>query len=345
MNGAKKKVFVGMSGGVDSSVAAALLKEQGYDVHGVFMQGWQNPHFECTWKEDRQDAARVAGILDIPFRVLDFSREYYEKVVAYLIDEYKSGRTPNPDVMCNREIKFGLFYDWAREQGADFVSTGHYIRRDGDCLLAAKDTNKDQTYFLWTLTPEIAAHSLFPVGEYTKPEVRSIAEKYKLPTASKKDSQGICFVGKGSIADFLRDHIKTTRGDIRTADGAKIGEHDGVELFTIGQRHGIGTPGGSGEPYYVAAKDASTGTLTVAQSDSDPTLYKKEIQYQGANWLKAPAAFPFVCEARIRYRAPLALCTVYEDRVVFDNPQRAIAPGQSVVFYRNGELLGGGVIQ
>ncbi len=343
----KKKVFVGMSGGVDSSVAVALLKDQGYDVHGVFMQGWQNPHFECTWKEDRQDAARVAGILDIPFRVLDFSREYYEKVVAYLIAEYKAGRTPNPDVMCNKEIKFGLFYDWARANGADFISTGHYIRRDDDSLLVAKDANKDQTYFLWTLTPEIIAHSLFPVGEYTKPEVRKIAEKYNLPTASKKDSQGICFVGKGSIADFLREHIKTTRGGIHTTDGQKIGEHDGLELFTIGQRHGIGAPGGSGDPYYVSAKDASTGTLTVAQGEDDPALYKKEIAYHSANWLCATpdvAHLGFTCEARIRYRAPLASCIVYENRVIFDKPQRAIAPGQSIVFYRNGELLGGGVI-
>lgn len=340
---ARTKVFVAMSGGVDSSVSAALLKEQGYDVYGIFMQGWQNPHFECTWKEDRQDAARVAGILDIPFRVLDFSKEYYDKVVSYLIAEYRAGRTPNPDVMCNKEIKFGLFYEWAREQGADFVATGHYALIQSGKLYVAEDKNKDQTYFLWTLTPDILKHTLFPIGSIPKPEVRKIAEKFGLPTASKKDSQGICFIGKGSMADFLKDHIEAHKGDIKTSDGVKVGEHPGLEYFTIGQRHGIGLQGGTGT-YYVAAKDISTNTLVVAKGDDDEILYQKEVSYMHPNWITKPRSFPFVAEARIRYRQPLAHCMVYEDRVIFDEPRRAVSPGQSIVFYKNGKVLGGGII-
>lgn len=364
----KQKVFVAMSGGVDSSVAAALLKKQGYDVYGAFMQGWMNPRFECQWKEDRHDAARVAAVLDIPFRALDFSREYYERVVSYLIAEYKAGRTPNPDVMCNKEIKFGLFYRWAGEQGADYIATGHYIKKEEERLFIAEDKNKDQSYFLWTLTPEIISRSLFPIGDYKKSEVRELARAFGLPTAEKKDSQGLCFVGppagRGSMADFLRDHIVTHRGEIKTASGKRVGEHDGIELYTIGQRHGIGVPGGTA-PLYVAEKDSQTATLIVAESDQDPILYQKELLYIKANWIWKPSVqnmeFPFECEARIRYRSPLAKCAVYLDleveppsagKVIFKESQRAITPGQSVVFYKDGpfgnasgkQLLGGGVI-
>ena len=354
----KRKVFVAMSGGVDSSVAAALLQRDGYDVYGVFMQGWSNPHFNCEWERDRRDAARVTAVLGIPFRVLDFSREYYERVVSYLVEEYKAGRTPNPDVMCNKEIKFGLFFDWAIAEGADYVATGHYASIENQFSISnfqfpklkiAKDLNKDQTYFLWTLTKRHLERTLFPIGDYKKPEVREIARSFGLPTASKKDSQGICFVGDGSIADFLRDRIATTRGIVKTASGKIVGEHDGVELFTIGQRHGIGVRGGAG-PYYVAEKNSSTGTLLVAENEHDPALYKKEIPYRDANWLVFDVKhqmfdMPFECEARIRYRQPLAKCTVYEDRVIFDVPQRAVAPGQSIVFYSDGALVGGGIIE
>ena len=342
----RKKVFVAMSGGVDSSVAVAVLKEHGYDVSGVFMQGWTNPNFECNWLSERQDAARVAAVLGIPFRVLDYSREYYERVVSYLISEYKTGRTPNPDVMCNREIKFGLFYKWAMEQGADYVATGHYVRRDGEKLFIAKDSNKDQSYFLWTLTPEIISHTLFPIGEYTKPKVRALARKYGLPTAEKKDSQGICFVGEGNIAHFLKDHIHATRGLIETASGRVVGEHDGVEFYTIGQRHGIGARSGAGEPLYVAEKNMQTATLVVAAEHEKSTLYKNELHFNNTNWLcPTPSVGHLECEARIRYRQPLQKCTVFsEQKVVFEEPQRAVTPGQSVVFYKDGELLGGGVI-
>ena len=360
-----KRVFVAMSGGVDSSVAAALLKEQGYDVRGVFMQGWSNPHFECSWKEDRRDTTRVAATLGIPFQTLDVSREYYDRVVLYLLEEYRVGRTPNPDVMCNKEIKFGLFYRWAMERGADYIATGHYskiqksnVKNQNENskikILIAKDGNKDQSYFLWTLTQDQLRHCLFPLGDYMKSEVRELARKFGLHTADKKDSQGICFVGEGNIADFLRDHITPHRGAVVTADGRTVGEHDGIELFTIGQRHGIGVRGGP-QTYYVAAKDSATATLLVAEGDTDPILYKKEICFRSANWNVGHSVFnkPFRCEARIRYRAPLAPAMVFfdEDRsdcstgkVVFDAPQRAVAPGQSIVFYHNGQLLGGGII-
>ncbi|MEK7150953.1 MAG: tRNA 2-thiouridine(34) synthase MnmA [Patescibacteria group bacterium] len=337
-----KKVYVAMSGGVDSSVSAALLKDQGFDVFGVFMQGWANPRFDCKWQDERQDGIRVAAQLEIPFRALDFSRDYYERVVSYLLEEYQQGRTPNPDVMCNKEIKFGLFYRWAMAQGADFVATGHYVKKQNDKLFIAEDKNKDQTYFLWTLTPDIIKCSLFPVGEYTKSQVREFARSFNLPVAEKKDSQGVCFIGEGSMVDFLRDQIKTHPGEIVTAGGKRVGEHDGIELYTIGQRHGIGSPGG-GATYYVAEKNADTQTLVVAESDQDPILYKQELAYHGANWIEK-INFPFECDARIRYRAPLAKCVVYEDKVIFAEPQRAIAPGQSIVFYKNNQMLGGGVI-
>lgn len=357
-----------MSGGVDSSVAAALLTHAGYDVYGVFMQGWQNPHFECTWKDDRHDAARVAAHLGIPFRTLDFSREYHDRVVSYLIREYTHGRTPNPDVMCNKEIKFGLFFNWAMREGADYIATGHYVRKSKIKnqkseinpklpttnyklstihyqLQTAIDSNKDQTYFLWTLTPNVIARTLFPIGEYTKSQVRELAREFGLPTAEKKDSQGICFVGKGSIVDFLKEYIPGRPGIVETTDGNVVGRHDGVEYCTIGQRHGIGVHGGSG-PYYVAEKDMSAGTIRVAEHSTDPLLYKKETHYCDANWLidVSDVSMPFTCEARIRYRAPLERCTVFDGHVVFDNPVRAIAPGQSIVFYRDGVVLGGGII-
>ncbi len=366
-----KKVFVAMSGGVDSSVAAALLKRatpnnfqklfgrptpegfRGYDVHGVFMQGWSNPRFRCQWKSERQDAARVAAVLDIPFRTLDVSPVYYERVVSYLLDEYRNGRTPNPDVMCNKHIKFGLFFDWAMEQGADFVATGHYarLRRETQIsnfkfqnyqLLSSIDVNKDQTYFLWTLSREHLRHVLFPIGGYLKSEVRSLARSFGLPVADKKDSQGVCFVGEGSMSEFLQDNIAGRRGDIKTKTGKKVGEHKGLEFYTIGQRHGIGSSGG-GTPYYVAQKDAGSGTLLVAESDRDPILYRKEIYFKDAHWISS-IVFPLACEARIRYRQPLAACRVFENRVTFDTPQRAVAPGQSIVFYKNGQVLGGGII-
>ncbi|MFC1595008.1 tRNA 2-thiouridine(34) synthase MnmA [Patescibacteria group bacterium] len=337
-----KKVFVAMSGGVDSSVAAALLKERGYDIIGVFMQGWPHPMATCSWKTERRDAMAAAAVLDIPFLTFDFSNEYYESVVKYTLNEYAAGRTPNPDVMCNKYIKFGFFLKKALELEADYIATGHYVRMDQNLKLSiAKDKNKDQSYFLWTLKQEQLKYCIFPIGDYEKSEVRKLAHKYKLPTADKKDSQGVCFIGQLDMADFLREFIPKKKGNIVTSSGKKVGGHDGLYFYTIGQRHGMDIGGGG--PYFIADKNFDTNTLIVAENENDPILFKKELQFTDANWLHA-VEFPFECEARIRYRQPLQKCRVEKNKVVFEEPQRAIAPGQSVVFYRRNELLGGGII-
>ena len=317
----KRKVIVGMSGGVDSSVAVALLKQEGYEVTGVFMKNWADPRYPCPWQEDRQDAMRVAAILDIPFETWDFSKEYRESVVEYMIREYRMGRTPNPDVMCNSRIKFGAFLQYALKAGADFIATGHYVRLmrksqtnskskiRNSKLVVAKDLNKDQSYFLWTLTQEQLAHSLFPIGDYTKPEVRALAKKFGLPTAEKPDSQGVCFIGEIDVAAFLRDHIPSRRGAVLTASGKKIGEHDGAEFYTIGQRHGIGV--GGGIPFYVAGKDIEMNTLMVAKGPNDNALFSKKLTVESINWISGETPiFPFRCEARIRYRQPLQRASI-----------------------------------
>lgn len=343
----KTRVFVGMSGGVDSSVAALLLKKEGYEITGVFMKNWADPNYPCPWERDRQDAMRVAALLDIPFQTWNFTEEYREAVVSYMIREYALGRTPNPDVMCNQEIKFGVFLKKALASGADFVATGHYVRRKGARLLEAEDKNKDQSYFLWTLTKNQLEHSLFPVGDYTKPEIRKIAKRAGLPTAEKPDSQGVCFVGEIDVAAFLRDHIPARAGKILTAAGKVVGEHDGVSFYTIGQRHGLGV--GGGIPFYVAEKDQKTNTLIVAEGPNDNCLFKKELVAIDLNWMQA-IELPLSCEARIRYRQKLQSCRVEKMkdqsrvRVVFKEEQRAVTPGQSIVFYRRGKMLGGGVI-
>lgn len=341
-----KRVVVGMSGGVDSSVAAALLKKEGYEVTGVFMKNWADPKYPCPWEEDRRDAMRVAALLDIPFQTWDFSKEYRDEVVSYMIREYGAGRTPNPDVMCNREIKFGLFLQKALSIGADFVATGHYVRRVGNTLAIAKDLNKDQSYFLWTLTEAQVERSLFPVGEFTKPEVRAMAKQLGLPTAEKPDSQGVCFVGEIDVAEFLRDHIPSRRGTVRTTAGKVVGEHDGAEFYTIGQRHGLGV--GGGIPYYVTEKNIKTNTVVVAEGPHDNALFGRELIAAEVNWISGAPLLPLDIEARIRYRQPLERARIINHesgiRVIFEQDQRAITPGQSVVFYKEGMMLGGGVI-
>lgn len=336
----RKKVFIAMSGGVDSSVAAALLKKQGnLDVVGIYMKCWGEGEY-CTSERDAEDARLVAEKLNIPFYVFDFTREYREKVFEYMVREYAAGRTPNPDVFCNSEIKFGIFLEKCLALGADFIATGHYAKKVNVALLSAKDKSKDQSYFLWRLNQEQLKRVLFPIGDYLKSEVREMAREFGLPTAKKKDSQGLCFVGNVSFDDFLRECIAKNPGPIMTTSGRKIGEHDGLSFYTIGQRRGIGI--GGGMPYYVAAKEPQTNTLIVAEGNKDEELFKKEIETSGINWIGGESPeLPFECEARIRYRQPLQHCRVElgsetsELRVVFDEPQRAATPGQSVVFYVN----------
>lgn len=362
----KVKVYVGMSGGVDSSLAAALLVEQGYDVTGVYMKNWTSdlPGVKCPWADDLADAKRVAVQLGIDFKVFDFENEYKHKVVDYMIDEYKNGRTPNPDIMCNQEVKFKLFLDAAIEDGADMIATGHYARVlhivvDSDNpeeimgglsakgnLIQAVDANKDQTYFLYRVTGEALGRTLFPIGEFTKPEVRKMAAERGLTTAAKKDSQGICFVGQVGIRDFLSLYVDSKPGDIIDKKSGKIlGRHDGAIYYTLGQRHGLDV--GGGLPYYVVGKDINKNEIYVTTDLNDNTLWKDTVKLTDVHWInEVPCEGKY--KIRMRHRAPLidALLSFDNDDVVLklDNPQRAIASGQSAVIYDNDICLGGGII-
>ncbi len=348
----RKKVFMAMSGGVDSSVASALLLKQGFDVVGCHMKCY---NVDGCAEQDAEDARRVAEQLGIPFYTFDLENEYKERVVDYMVHGYRSGATPNPDVMCNKEIKFGLFLKRALELGADYVATGHYVaikkKAGAYTLHAAKDANKDQSYFLWTLTQKELAHCLFPLGNLTKPEVRVIATKHGLVTAKKKDSQGICFLGKVPAVEFLKNYIPARAGAIVTADGSRIGTHDGAEFYTVGQRHGLKI-GGHKEPLYVTDKNVADNTVTVAEGDKNPELYRTEAQLGSVNLInKIPSGKPVAVRARIRYRQPLFAANLYKlktnsYKLIFDKPQKAITTGQSAVFYtEKGEMLGGGIIQ
>jgi len=342
-----------MSGGVDSSVAAALLKKQGFSVTGVYMKPW-SPYAKaseghsnlCMWKEDREDAMRAATILNIPFLTWDFSREYKKEVADYMIKEYKSGRTPNPDIMCNKHIKFGLFLKNALKEGADFIATGHYVQKDRNRLLISKDKNKDQSYFLWTLTQEQLKYSLFPVGEYTKPEVRKMAKKFGLPNHDKKDSQGVCFVGPINMADFLKTYITPKKGKIidsstGSEQGKIIGEHDGAFYYTIGQRHGLNIGNGAG-PYFVTKKDLKKNIVYVGR---EKDLLSQKTGIKDLNWLKK-VKLPTKLEVKIRYRSKSEKAILKRNGFLeFIKPQRAITSGQSAVFYRGQELIGGGIIR
>lgn len=353
MSGSKKKtVFVGMSGGVDSSVTAYLLKKQGYNAVGVFMRCY---NVDGCAERDAEDARRAAEHIGIPFYVWDFEGEYKKRVVEYMIEGYRAGLTPNPDVMCNREVKFGLFLRKALKMGADYVATGHYVQikkaRGAYRLYRAKDRNKDQSYFLWTLTQKELKHCLFPVGAHTKPQVRAIARRAGLPNAAKKDSQGICFLGQVSIADFLSAYIPARKGHILTPAGEVIGEHGGAQFLTVGQRH-VGaavrvSKGGETKPHYVVAKDVRKNTVTVAEGRENPLLFKKSLRLVQVN-LIAPARGKKV-QARVRYRQPVAAAELQKGgkgwRLKFLKPQQFVAEGQSAVWYSaRGEMLGGGVI-
>lgn len=347
-----KKVYVGMSGGVDSSVTAALLKAQGYDVTGVFMKNWAQdlPGFKCPWREDLADAKRVAVQLGIPFKIYDFQKQYKQKVVDYLVEGYRAGITPNPDIMCNQEVKFKLFLDTALEDGADMIATGHYAQIKDGQLLQAVDTNKDQTYFLYRVTEDALSKTLFPLGGMRKPEVREKAKQLGLITAEKKDSVGICFVGEIGIKEFLQNFVKTEPGAIiDESSGKAVGRHEGAIFYTIGQRHGLNV--GGGMPYYVIGKDMEKNEVYVTTDLNNATLWQKTITIKKAHWIgQAPErqSTP-TFQVRTRHRAPLVDCSlsfINEDDIVVNlvDEIRALTPGQSAVFYDGNVCVGGGII-
>jgi tRNA-specific 2-thiouridylase len=352
-----QKVIVGLSGGVDSSVAALRLIEQGWHVEGLFMKNWEEDDDAdyCNAAEDLADAQAVAGILGIPLHTVNFATEYWDRVFEYFLAEYRAGRTPNPDVLCNREIKFKAFLDYALDLGTDKIATGHYAGVEcggsGCRLLRAHDRNKDQTYFLYMLGQRALRHTLFPLAEIDKDEVRSLAERAGFPNHKKKDSTGVCFIGERRFREFLSRYLPANPGEIRTDDGHVIGEHPGLMYFTLGQRQGLrigGIADAPDEPWYVVGKDLQTNVLTVAQGHDNPLLYRDNLNASQVFWVHLPPLSPARLMARCRHRQPLQRCTVLlqDDRlsVRFDAPQRAITPGQSVVLYDGRVCLGGGII-
>lgn len=360
-------VIVGMSGGVDSSVSAALLLEQGYRVEGLFMKNWEEDDGTeyCTALKDLADAQAVCDRLGIPLRSVNFSMEYWDRVFEHFLKEYQAGRTPNPDILCNKEIKFRAFLDYAMTLGADFIATGHYARRGvnqtnvlGDTyapLLRGEDTNKDQSYFLHAVHGRELAKTLFPVGNIEKPLVRAKAAELGLATAAKKDSTGICFIGERRFKDFLKQYLPAQAGEIVTDEGVVVGRHDGLMYYTLGQRGGIGIGGLKNQAegaWFVLAKDMSKNQLIIGQGHDHPLLQSQTLWSEPIDWVAGVSPVPtegLRCTAKTRYRQPDQACTVYPDvaggvRVVFDQPQRAVTPGQSVVFYQDELCLGGGVI-
>ncbi len=351
-------IIVGMSGGVDSSVAALLLRDAGDSVAGLFMQNWADDGSgDCRAEDDRRDAVAVSGRLGLPIHFRDFSREYWDGVFAHFLAEYAAGRTPNPDVLCNREIKFKYFLNAARDLGAARIATGHYARveRRGDRwqLLRAADRGKDQSYFLHQLGQEQLAATLFPLGSLQKAEVRAMAQAAGLPTAAKKDSTGICFIGERDFREFLSRYLPARPGDIRTPDGRKVGEHPGVFYFTLGQREGLqlgGVRGHGAAPWYVVGKDVERNILTVDQGSNSPYLLSSQLWTEAAHWIAgAPPATSLECAAQVRYRQHEEPCTVrvLDDgtlAVRFSRPQRAVTPGQSLVLYDGETCFGGAII-
>lgn len=361
MKGQGEKVIVGMSGGVDSSVAALLLQQQGFDVSGIFMQNWDDDDEQCTTRQDYRDAAAVCKVLGIQLTTVNFEAEYWDRVFAHFLEEYSAGRTPNPDILCNKEIKFKAFLNYAKNLGCDYIATGHYARRhdldDGSTqMLRGIDNNKDQSYFLYTLGQPELRHTLFPLGDLPKPEVRQLAQQAGFHVFSKKDSTGICFIGERKFSSFLAEYLPAQPGPMVTLDGRQMGQHNGLMYYTIGQRQGLGIGGDSlagSEPWYVLEKNTQTNELTVAQGHDHPLLYKPGLMCHDLHWCAGkPPAQAFVCTAKTRYRQPDQKATVSIDetnhesraRVCFDAPVRAITPGQSIVFYDGEVCLGGAVI-
>ncbi|MDO4612269.1 MAG: tRNA 2-thiouridine(34) synthase MnmA [Candidatus Saccharibacteria bacterium] len=344
-----KTVFVGMSGGVDSSVSAALLVEQGYHVIGVYMKNWSKdlPGMKCPWAEDLADAKRVAVRLGIDFEVWDFEKEYHEKVVEYMIAEFKKGNTPNPDVMCNEEIKFKLFFEKALERGADFIATGHYARTAGDKMLRAVDENKDQTYFLYRISKEAISKTIFPIGGMLKADVKKLAEERGLHNAYKKESMGVCFVGEVGMKDFLKEYIDVSPGEIREAGSEKVlGYHDGAVFYTIGQRHGLYLSGVSGEindglPYYVVAKDLEQNIVYVSKDLNHAAIWTDELRLKDII-LREPVTGDL--KVRLRHRAELVSCELEGEVLKFEKEIKRPAAGQSAVLYAGDVCIGGGVI-
>lgn len=350
------RIAVGISGGVDSAVAASLLLEQGYNVEAIFMKNWEDDSEYCTVEQDYKDALQVCDLLKIPLRSVNFSKEYWEKVFQYFLEEYKSGRTPNPDIMCNSEIKFKEFLNYAIDLGAEKIATGHYVRKDlinGETvLLKGLDSKKDQSYFLHTLNQKQLKHSLFPVGTLSKSQVRKYAEKKGFQNFNKKDSVGICFIGERNFKDFLKEYIPAKPGNIVSETGNVIGEHDGLMFHTIGQRKGLGIGGGKSKisgAWYVLEKDLIHNELIVGQGINHPALYKKTINASNIHWINNRKPNTNKLGAKIRYRGKDSICTIDEltndhIKIIFEKPQFGIAEGQSVVFYNDDICLGGAII-
>ncbi len=346
-----KKVMIALSGGIDSAVSAVLLMQQGYQVEAGFMKNWSSTagllRNECPWIDDRREALKVAAYLGIPMHTFDFEKEYSDKVMEYFFKEYSEGRTPNPDVMCNKEIKFKLLYEKAMAMGFDYLATGHYAQIKDAKLIRSKDEFKDQTYFIYNLKTEQLKHVLFPIGGYKKPEIRASARKYKLPNAERKESMGLCFVGKIRLDEFLNQRIKPQPGKVFNTSGKVIGQHRGTAFYTVGQRHGLGIGGGG--PYYIVKKDVQQNAITVSEDPNDVQLQVNELQITGVNWIDQPGKLPFKCKGRFRHQQDLQDLTVERMdkdlyRVVFGKTQTAVASGQSLVLYKGKECIGGGVI-
>lgn len=353
-------VIIGLSGGVDSSVAAYLLKQAGHHVEAVFMKNWEEEDATgfCPAEADFKEAQAVCDLLDIPLTLVNFSSEYWERVFTYFLEEYQAGRTPNPDILCNKEIKFSAFLDYAKNKGADFIATGHYARIQSinhqTCLLKGKDPGKDQSYFLHALSNQQLTQSLFPIGHLQKPAVRALAKEIGLANHNKKDSTGICFIGERKFNTFLNAYLPAKPGLIETIDGEPLGEHAGLMFYTIGQRQGLNIGGKRNKaelPWYVANKDIARNVLQVVQGDQHPALFKTSLTLSHLHWInEVPPDSNVLLTAKIRYRQTdqpcrLHLLNEHQARATFDQPQRAITPGQAIVFYHDDICLGGGIIE